>query len=90
MSEHQQDQPMGDDRSILQLKNVSREDSGIYTCLAINGAGYPASDTMLLVVQCEYIFQTLFSFFYVFCAANSDSYINCGLLSPFAFLIEIG
>ena len=53
MSEHQQDTPVGDNKPILHLKNLTREDSGMYSCMATNGAGYPAKDTIMLVVQCE-------------------------------------
>ena len=52
-SEHQLDTPVGDNKPILHLKNLTREDSGMYSCMATNGAGYPARDTIMLVVQCE-------------------------------------
>ena len=54
ISEQQLDSPVGDDTSILHLTNLTRDHSGVYSCLATNGAGYPARDTMLLVVQCEF------------------------------------
>ena len=52
-SVHQLDIPVGDNKPILHLKNLTREDSGMYSCMATNGAGYPARDTIMLVVQCE-------------------------------------
>ena len=54
ISEHQLDIPVGDNNPILYLKNLTREDSGMYSCMATNGAGYPAKDTIMLVVQCEF------------------------------------
>ena len=53
MSENQLDTPVGDNKPILHLTNLTREDSGMYTCMATNDAGYPARDTIMLVVQCE-------------------------------------
>jgi len=50
-SEHQLDTPVGENKPIMHLKNLTREDSGMYSCMATNGAGYPARDTILLVVQ---------------------------------------
>jgi hypothetical protein len=53
-SEHQLDTPVGNNRPILHLKNLTRKDSGMYSCMASNGAGYPARDTIMLVVQCKF------------------------------------
>ena len=61
MSEHQLATPVGDNKPILHLKNLTREDSGMYSCMATNGAGYPARDTIMLVVQCELMMQFVIS-----------------------------
>jgi hypothetical protein len=53
-SKRQLDTPVVDNKPILHLKNLTREDSGMYSCMATNGAGYPARDTIMLVVQCEF------------------------------------
>ena len=67
ISEHQLDTPVGNNKPILYLKNLTREDSGMYSCMATNGAGYPARDTIMLIVQCE---------FYIHDPA-CDLYFNC-------------
>ena len=53
-SKHQLDTPVGNNKPILYLQNLTREDSGMYSCIATNGAGYPARETIMLVVQCEF------------------------------------
>ena len=53
-SEHHLDTPVGNNKPILHLTNLTREDSGMYSCMATNGAGYPARDTIMLAVQCEF------------------------------------
>jgi len=40
----------GEDRPIILLRNLSKEDSGTYTCNAENGSGYPKSASIRLSV----------------------------------------
>ena len=39
----------------MPLINVRRQDAGEYRCIADNGVGKPASETVWLIVQCEYL-----------------------------------
>ena len=37
------------------FKNISRTDNGTYRCTASNGVGNPASHTLQVNVECEYM-----------------------------------
>ena len=39
----------------MPLINVRRQDEGEYRCIADNGVGKPANETVRLIVQCEYL-----------------------------------
>ena len=39
--------------SLLRLARLTRDQAGIYTCTAENGAGYEAEDRITLDIQCE-------------------------------------
>ena len=41
----------------LEIKNVKREDAGVYVCTASNGVGKPASAEINVRVECEYAFR---------------------------------
>lgn len=47
---------LGENVEYLHLTNLQRESAGSYSCGAINTQGETRSTTLLLKVQCKYIF----------------------------------
>ncbi len=43
-----------DQKSVLQVANVTKEDSGLFTCTVNNGIGDAAEATAQLIVKCEF------------------------------------
>lgn len=46
-----------DDREMLVLSNVTRNQAGEYHCLVSNEVGTGTSETVLIDILCEFIFQ---------------------------------